>query len=167
MERRDFLAGAATAIATVGSSTFNKVAFASESSSRGRLKHPLLVDNAEVISQMEKVASISSNCVSSGQICLQHCQEELIKGHAKEFQDCAIAVQQMISICENTATLSAYRASILKRFLDGCIEACQSCYEACKAHSTHFEHGMHLACKKCMDDCKACIDACNQLKKLM
>ncbi len=160
MERREFLAAAAGSLAT---GLFSREAFASS----GTVNSNLVFSDKDVLKQLAIVAKTANDCVAAGNACVQHCQEELIAGNGKEFADCSIAVHQMISVCENTANLAAYKAKVLADFVEGCIKACETCRVACKEHESHFAHGMHLACRNCMQSCIACIKACQDLKALI
>lgn len=160
MDRRDFLTAAAV---TAGSTFLGGKALALGNS----VDSDLIVTEPKVLAAMRAVLKTTADCVRAGQVCIQHCQEELIKGNGKEFQNCTIAAHQMVPVCELVGTLAAYKAKSLVDFLDGCIKACDTCFKACKEHEAHFGHGMHLECKRCMEACAACAEACRQLRAVI
>ena len=161
MDRRGFITAAAV---TAGSAFLGNKAFAF---SEENLDSDLIVSEPKVLKAMRDVLKTTTDCVAAGNLCIQHCQEEMIKGHGKEFKNCSLAAHQMVPVCEMIGRLAAFKAKSIADFLDGCIKACDACFNACKEHEAHFGHGMHLECKRCMEACAACREACRQLRAML
>jgi len=163
MDRRDFLSATAGSLATVvASSLVGSKAFANTEI----LKHDLVYDDEVIVAALKKVALAAAKCVSAGNACIQHCQEELIQGN-KEMATCSLAVHQMVASCGSIAQLASYKAKVIAKFLDGCEEACSNCFKACAEHKAHFDHGMHKECKRCMEACDATLKVVKSARALL
>ncbi len=144
MDRRAFIAGVA-AVGALGSLSGRAVA--EELKGAG----------------LDRVVQTTSDCVAAGRACIRHCQEQFAAGNAKEFEKCLAAAQQMTTLCQAMGELASQRAEIAQDLLPVCIDACETCRQACAEHEEHFSHGMHQECKHCMECCIACRDACKAL----
>lgn len=98
-------------------------------------------------------------CETDGLLCTAHCAGELAEGN-KDMAECAAAVAQMTALLGAARALVGQDAKLAKSAVLLCKQACDACAEACKKHEPHFAHGMHLACKSCMESCLACSKAC-------
>jgi len=106
----------------------------------------------------ELLASLAE-CQRTGEDCVAHCAEELGKGN-KEMANCNRRVLEMLAVTRATLTLAAMNSSQAKSLATLCAQTCATCKEACAEHKAHFGHGMHLACKACMEACERCEAAC-------
>lgn len=168
MDRREFLAAAGGMASTLVSTA----AMASTGMFEGKPEglSDLFFDDKtdeKILKQLAVVRQKAFECVAAGYACIQHCQQELIAGHAKDFAECTFTAHQMVSICQNTGTLAAYKAKAIADFLKGCIAACERCKVACEAHKSHFAHDHHLECRDCMESCKACAQECKTLLAML
>jgi Cys-rich four helix bundle protein (predicted Tat secretion target) len=158
MERRQFFENAALfgLAATVGPA----IAKATE---MGAKASPLLLTATEGLRMLPKFAEMASACATKGDICVQHCEEQLAGG-ATEFAGCSIASSQMAIICGAVAKLAAQKSVRLSEMLDVCGSACKACKDACEEHKAHWKHGMHLECKACAEHCDGLIAEVAKLK---
>jgi Cys-rich four helix bundle protein (predicted Tat secretion target) len=164
LDRRHVLATALGAFA--GAAGLSRVAWA-EATAAGEIPKDRIVTDAKLLKLYANVASAASACATAADACVGHCQRELIAGKGKAFARCATTSLHISVIADAVAKLAAYRAKSLGAFLDGCIEGCKACEEACAEHKAHFGHGMHLECKECLDACRTCREACEALKKAL
>ena len=100
-----------------------------------------------------------AHCIQTGNACVAHCMLELSQGN-KEMADCNKTVHDMLATCEAMLKLTSYKSDLAKSLAKICAQACDNCAEACKKHSPHWAHGMHLACKDCYDSCVECAKLC-------
>ena len=126
MNRRDFIAKSTLFTATAAVSP--SFAFASE-------------DHGE-----KSLADSASNCVTKGELCLQHCMESLSSG-SKTMAACAASVREMLIYCEALSKASARKSKHLKTIAKIALDACKECETQCRKHEK-------------MDVCKACAEAC-------
>lgn len=145
MERRSFIAVAAAAAAL------------------GSLGGTALAEGRAEVGGLDKIVQTASDCVAAGRACIRHCQEQFAAGKVKEFEKCLASAQQMTVICEAMGQLAVQRAELAQELLPVCVQACETCRQACAEHEDHFRHGMHQECERCMESCIACRDACKSL----
>ncbi len=88
-----------------------------------------------------------ATCVETGNICLQHCLVALGKGDTS-LAECAIAVRDMLAICNATGVLAAGQARRLTAAAALCADICADCEKACRVHEDH-----HPECKACAEAC--------------
>ena len=102
----------------------------------------------------QKLLETSSRCVSTGLLCIRHCQKELLAGN-KMMAECLQSVLELVSACQNLQTLAAFESAYLKEFAKITGKICADCAKLCEKHANHME-----ACKACMEACKECEKAC-------
>ena len=103
--------------------------------------------------------SALAHCIQTGTACVAHCMGELSQGN-KEMGECNKTVHDMLATCEAMLKLTSYKSPLAKSLAKICAQACDNCAEACKKHSQHWSHGMHLACKDCYNACLECSKLC-------
>jgi Cys-rich four helix bundle protein (predicted Tat secretion target) len=149
MNRRDLLTiGAAGVAAQALSST----------AARAQHKHdhkaaaaaPAPAKNAAALAALR-------NCVSAGEVCMQHCLDLLAKGDTS-MAGCSQSVNQMLAVCRAVPTLVAANSPHLKAMASVCVKVCESCKAECDKHAAH-----HPECKACAD---ACAQTVKEMKKL-
>ena len=101
-------------------------------------------------------------CITTGEVCLAHCADELAKGN-KDLGKCIRMVIQMLAVCKAMQTLAAMKAERAKALAAVCIAACQDCADACAEHKAHWSHKMHMECKDCHDACLALIKVAKKI----
>jgi len=148
MERRDFV-------------KYGIVTTASAASFWGvQLLNPQTAAAAETAAQARpSLEAALARCLQTGNACLGHCITELGQGH-QEMGECNKTVQEMLATCEALLKLSSIKSEHAKAQMKITAQACDNCAEACKKHSAHWGHGMHLACKECFDACLECAKLC-------
>ena len=99
----------------------------------------------------------AGDCVSAGQICLDHCIRLLSAGDTTMAQ-CAKAVNQMLALCGALQNLGAQASALTPELAKVCVKACKECANACKEHADH-----HAECKACYESCLACIKECEKI----
>ena len=146
MERRNFIkAGIATGVLAtqfLGINTANAADKKTESKSSGA-----------------KLEVALAHCMQTGYACVAHCMDELANGN-KDMAECNKTVHDMLASCEAMLKLSSYKSDLAKSMATLCAKACDNCAAACKKHSDHWAHGMHLACKECYEACLECSKLC-------
>ena len=103
---------------------------------------------------LTKVFETSSRCVSTGLVCIRHCQKELMAGN-KMIAECLQSVLELVSACENLMKLVAFESAYAKDFAKLTAKICADCGKLCEKHANHME-----ACKACMEACRECEKAC-------
>jgi Cys-rich four helix bundle protein (predicted Tat secretion target) len=111
-------------------------------------------------------AETAASCALKGELCVQHCFEELANGEVV-FSNCSIAAHQMVVVCELVSKVAALKSVRLTDLLDVCTAACKACKEACDEHKSHWSHGMHLECKACSEHCDKMLTEIVKLKTLL
>jgi Cys-rich four helix bundle protein (predicted Tat secretion target) len=104
-----------------------------------------------------KLIASTSTCISTGEVCREHCIRLLSEGD-KGMGDCAKAVSQMLALCTALQSLAAQNSPLLIATAKVALEGCDRCADACKPHVDH-----HAECKACFDACQDCIKACRTL----
>jgi len=94
-------------------------------------------------------AGALGRCVETGNVCLEHCLRNLATGDTT-LAECSVAVRDMLAVCNAVAVLAAAQSKFLKSRARLCIEVCESCEKACRAHQDH-----HAECKACAEACAA------------
>jgi Cys-rich four helix bundle protein (predicted Tat secretion target) len=163
VERREFIENAA--LLTVGLAAAGAASAQATEASIVKAS-PLLLQKSETVKALPHFAETATACVGSGQLCEQHCQEQLANG-ATEFSACSIAVGQMVVLCSAVGKLAAMKSVRLSEVLDACANACKACKDACEEHKAHWKKGMHLECKACAEHCEKMIAAVAKLKALL
>jgi Cys-rich four helix bundle protein (predicted Tat secretion target) len=146
MERRDLIKMgiASSALGALASSAFG----------------PTLAQAAEKTTEpQQSLEAALARCIQTGNACVGHCMTELSKGN-KEMSECNKAVHEMLAICETTLKLTNYKSDLAKSLEKICAQSCDRCADACKKHSSHWAHSMHLACKDCYEACLECSKLC-------
>lgn len=95
------------------------------------------------------LAHAIAGCLEAGEVCRQHCLDILTAGDTS-MAACAVAVADMLAVCEATRALALANSPILPELRVACRKACTACEEACRKHAEH-----HAACKGCADACAA------------
>jgi Cys-rich four helix bundle protein (predicted Tat secretion target) len=126
----------------------------------------LTIEDAALVKKLISFAATAAACAQKGEVCAQHCSEELAQGQAN-FDRCNTAVRQMIVLCNATAQLASMKSVRIREVLASCLNACHACYDACNEHKAHWAHGMHLECKACAEACDQTLREGNDLKKLL
>ncbi len=103
---------------------------------------------------LSKVIETSSRCVTTGLICIRHCQKEILDGN-KMMAECLQSVLELVSACETLTKLAAFESAYAKDFAKLTAKICADCGKICEKHAKHME-----ACKKCMEACRECEKAC-------
>ena len=88
-----------------------------------------------------------ASCVETGNVCLQHCLVALGKGDTS-LAECAVAVRDMLAVCNATGVFAAGQAKRLRAAAALCAEVCADCEKACRVHEDH-----HAECKACAESC--------------
>jgi len=146
MNRRQFvLAGASSVAVGLGA---RALAQASEGGgapapARPWIRNAVLVD-------------AGADCVKAGEICLEHCLEQLRAGD-KSMVRCSETVSAMLPMCRALQALAIQGSPHLKAHATLCAKVCRDCEAACKVHAGH-----HEACKRCMETCQRCAAACEK-----
>ena len=144
MDRRDLLVGV-SAVATVAVA---KTAFGASPQPHqhmhGKAKYEALMDAA-------------SHCVSTGELCLDHCHEVLATGD-KSLGECAKSVNELIAVCTALRSLSAQESKFLPKYAKLTMEVCKSCEAECRKVEKN-----HPVCKDCADSCTACAKECDRI----
>ena len=111
-------------------------------------------------SPRDAVIASTTECAQKGALCSAHCAQELAKGNTA-MAHCAESVEEMRSLVQAMLVLVTRASPLAKKLAPLCAQACKTCADACLEHKAHWEHGMHLVCRDCMDSCLACEKACN------
>jgi Cys-rich four helix bundle protein (predicted Tat secretion target) len=141
MNRRDFFATAG-AVAAIGVGT----AMAAE-------KH----DHHYGGSMHGKLIETASNCITTGQACIQHCFESFAAGDTS-LAACAKTVTEAIYVCQTLQAMAAANSPHLKAMSKIALAVCLDCEKECRKHEAK-----HQTCKACAEACKACADECKKL----
>jgi len=96
----------------------------------------------------------ASNCVTLGEICLNHTHEVVAKGETA-LAECAKSVNELIAACTALRSLAAQNSSFVPKYAKLTAEVCKSSEAECRK----FEKN-HVECKACADACAACIAEC-------
>lgn len=145
--RRDLLIGAA-AITSFTSLSMLGVAKAEEHSHE---KHQHTVDQGRL-----RVIKHATDCVSNGEMCIEHCLQ-LFKAGDTSVAECAQTAHEMLASCTAMSKLAAYNSPHLKDLMRVCIGVCEDCEKACREHEQE-----HAECKACADSCADCIKVCKE-----
>jgi Cys-rich four helix bundle protein (predicted Tat secretion target) len=111
------------------------------------------LDHAAV-SQLFETAT---NCVKSGLVCIDHCQQALAGGDLS-LAACARDADQMVSMCGTLAKLTSVKSPYLPAMAQVTLVACQDCEIECRKHADK-----HPACKACAEACAACAAECKKM----
>lgn len=103
------------------------------------------------------LAKSASDCIQTGQVCLDHCLMLLGDGE-KDMAACAKSVNQMLALCGALQQLANQHSTLLPTLATLAQDACDQCEAACKKHA-----GKHDQCKACGDSCAACAKECRKL----
>ncbi len=153
MDRRYFLIGAASSVATM--------TLARASLADSHAKHAGHAGAAPVAARDSRVTALQETtlaCQQAAADCLRHCLAGLGAGDTA-LADCMQAVLRMQAVTQATHAVAAseLEPSALGRDLVGvCADFCDACASACEPHAE-----MHAACKACMDACRRCIESCD------
>jgi Cys-rich four helix bundle protein (predicted Tat secretion target) len=138
MKRRQFLGA-------VGLATAAGVATAQD--------HP---DHAQGAAAHAALVHIASDCVSTGEVCLEHCHELLARGD-KSMGACARSVSELTAVCGALRSLAAQNAPALAKVAAVALDVCNRCEAECRKLDKHPE------CKMCGDACAACAAECKKV----
>lgn len=161
MERRKFLGKATGGIAAAAILTTSAKVMAQEHQhdhNGPKLDSDLILGEAGIAEYLKAVVETTHQCLKVGRVCDQHCFEQILSGNHEMYGACAIAVKQMITLCDAIGSLAAAKSIRLKECIRACIAACESCADACKPHIHH-----HMECKACYEACQACMESCTRL----
>lgn len=100
---------------------------------------------------------VTSDCVQTGQVCLNHCLSLLGQGD-KQMASCAQSVNQMLAVCGALQQLAAQESKYLKSQAKIAMDICKECEEECKKHADK-----HDTCKACMESCETCYKECKKI----
>jgi Cys-rich four helix bundle protein (predicted Tat secretion target) len=105
-------------------------------------------------SNFNQLIESSSKCISTGLICIKHCQKELAEGN-KAMAECLQSVMELSASCESLLHLAALDSAFTKEFAQLSAKICANCAKICEKHSQHMD-----SCKNCMEACLECEKAC-------
>jgi len=97
----------------------------------------------------------ASNCVSTGEVCLDHCIEMLASGD-KSMAACARSVTELIAVCGALLSLAAQGAPSLPKLASVALDVCKRCETECRKHP-------HKPCTDCAAACAACAAECRKI----
>lgn len=140
MDRRELIVGGAMASAGLVATQ----AFGNAGSKKVAMNH----------GELRKAAS---ECIESGETCVNHCLNLLKKGNTM-LAECLASVEEMISIVQATRELAAVDSKLLAAQAKVCRDACLICEKECLKHKSH-----HKECAACAVACKTCADACKKV----
>lgn len=112
---------------------------------------------------MAEVARAASECIRTGEACVAHCAREFSSGNS-EMAKCNQKVHEMLAVCRAMASLASLESDKAVKLAALCASACRECADACAEHREHFAHGMHLACKDCMEACLIMEKLCKKIQ---
>jgi len=102
------------------------------------------------------LVATASDCLSKGQICLNHCLAMLASGD-KSMAACSKTANEMIAVCGAMLALAAQGAPSLPKFATVCLDVCKRCEAECN------KHAQHSPCKDCATACAACQVECKKI----
>lgn len=102
----------------------------------------------------QSLLTAAGNCVSTGEVCMNHCFEVSAKGD-NSLAQCGRSVDELIAACAALRSLTAQNSSFVPRYAKLTAEVCKSSEAECRK----FEKN-HVECKACADACAACIAEC-------
>ena len=138
MDRRDFLlAGAGAVAGAVASGAVAGRAVADEHHGGA----------AAAPSPTAAFTAAASGCLDAGNTCLEHALKHLAEGD-KSLGECAIAVHQMLAVCQAAAVIAPTDSKYKKTLVQLCRDVCADCETACRKHEKH-----HAECKACAEAC--------------
>lgn len=147
MERRDFFAkGAGLAVGGL------LVAATGEALAQNKGKKAA-AKAAPSADKMKALMASASDCVQTGEVCLEHCLDMLSTGD-KSMAACAKAVRDMMVYCEALNKAAAQNSKRIKALAKLAHDACKDCEDACRKHE------QMETCKACADACAECIKHC-------
>jgi len=152
MSRRDVLT-AATALA--GAAAVAGVAGADDPGEHA--SHQVAGFSGEEHEYFEAVAykrradlvAATNACIAKGQACISHCMETFLMDDTT-MAECAMAVQEMLAVCNAMAHLAAYDSKNLGPMARACAAVCEECEKQCRVHEEHQEE-----CRACAEGCAA------------
>lgn len=143
MDRRDFVVASTLALT-----------LAKASSAEASKSAPVAGADASAGFDGAKLIATSGRCVSTGLICIKHCEKELAAGN-KEMAECLRSVLELVATCDTLQKLAAYDSSFTRDYAKLTAKVCSTCAKLCDKHAQHME-----ACKNCRDACLECEKAC-------
>lgn len=105
----------------------------------------------------QALSSAASECVRSGEACMQHCLNELAKGD-KTLGECAQMVNQMLAVCRAVGPIVDAKGKYVRPMAQLCADVCTDCEAACRKHAQH-----HAICAQCADACATVVKAAKAL----
>ena len=115
--------------------------------------------NDLLICRIEECYSCAQSCTACADACLA---EDMVKSLTQCIRlnlDCA-------DVCNITGRLATRRTGsdeeMIRRMLHTCAAACRLCAEECEKHA-----GMHEHCRICAEVCRRCLQACEQIGRVM
>ena len=150
MDRRDFLIGATTGLATIA---LAKTSGASHPSGGGHAGHAQPVD-------VTKLREATLACDAAAADCIRHCLASIAEGDVS-LADCLSSVLKTQAVTQ--ATYSVISSELTpdapaRQLVAACAEFCEACSAACQPHAKK-----HSSCKACMEACDHCAQACEAL----
>lgn len=141
MERREFIAAAAGAVALAASR--DAVA---EGAGSAHSMHPAL---------FRALQEASGHCVGTANDCLRHCIGMLAM---KDFSmaGCIDTAYQVVAACGALQALAAVNSPQVPAFAKATAEICVACQKQCEKFPEVAE------CKACAASCKACAEECRK-----
>jgi len=112
---------------------------------------------ADTGNPFRKAIDTANACVTSGEICIAHCQQLMAKGDAT-LSRCLGTALEMVAACRAFATLASYNSTRTKKMAAICAELCRECEKACREHEGH-----HKICRECAESCAACAKECDKV----
>jgi Cys-rich four helix bundle protein (predicted Tat secretion target) len=149
MDRREIL----KTVGAVGLAAFVSDALAAREGHEHHAGH----DHAKMKNPNGKLIASTSDCISKGQLCVDHCLMLLADGET-EMAGCARSVHQMLALCGALQQLAGLNSGHLKPLAKVAMAACQNCEDECRKHEKD-----HAVCKDCGDACAACHKECKAL----
>jgi Cys-rich four helix bundle protein (predicted Tat secretion target) len=105
----------------------------------------------------DALTDATSHCISRGEICLDHCHDNLEAGE-KAMAACARSVNEMLAVCTALLRVSTQNAPSLKQMAAVAAEVCKRCEDECNKHAKK-----HAERKDCAEICVACGKECKKI----
>jgi Cys-rich four helix bundle protein (predicted Tat secretion target) len=105
----------------------------------------------------QELVTAASNCVSTGEICMNHCHDVMASGD-KSLVECARRVYELIAACTALRSLAAQNSGYVPKYAKLTAEVCKTSEAECRKFAKD-----HPQCKECADSCLACMAACSKV----
>lgn len=146
MDRREIL----KTVGAAGLAVLVSDAWADREGHDHQAKH----DHSSMKNPFGKLIAATSDCISKGQLCVDHCLMLLADGDTG-MAGCARSVHQMLALCGALQQLASLNSEHIKPLAKVALAACKNCEEECRKHEKD-----HAVCKDCAEACAACQKEC-------